>query len=90
MKNKLIAPDPQRELPLTPDVPERERCVEEPTASLPKASDTSLLAQVVERDNLLQALNQVRRNQGAPGIDGMTVEALPAYLKAHCNGLKKT
>jgi hypothetical protein len=38
---------------------------------------------IVERDNLRKALAQVRRNKGAPGIDGMTVEDLPLYLKDH-------
>ena len=41
------------------------------------------LAQVLDRDNLRRALKQVRRNQGAPGIDGMTVDELPEYLKQH-------
>jgi RNA-directed DNA polymerase len=36
---------------------------------------------VVARDNLRQALDHVRRNKGAPGIDGMTVDDLAAYLK---------
>ncbi len=30
-----------------------------------------------------KALARVRRNKGAPGIDGMTVEELGAYLKDH-------
>jgi RNA-directed DNA polymerase len=38
---------------------------------------------VVERENLKQALAQVRRNKGAAGIDRMSVDALPAYLKEH-------
>ena len=38
---------------------------------------------IVERDNLRKALAQVKRNKGAPGIDGMTVEALSAHLKDH-------
>ena len=38
---------------------------------------------VVERENLKKALAQVKRNKGAPGIDGMTVEALDPYLKEH-------
>lgn len=70
----------QRELPLA--VPEEERWIEESAKSLPKTSE-SLLAQVLERENLMRALKQVRRNQGAPGIDGMTVEELPGYLKDH-------
>jgi RNA-directed DNA polymerase len=38
---------------------------------------------VVERENLKQALAQVKRNKGAAGIDGMSVDELPAYLKEH-------
>jgi RNA-directed DNA polymerase len=38
---------------------------------------------VVTRDNLRKALAQVRRNKGAPGLDGMSVEALAAHLKDH-------
>jgi RNA-directed DNA polymerase len=38
---------------------------------------------VIERENLKQALAQVKRNKGAAGIDRMSVDALPAYLKQH-------
>ncbi|WP_281015597.1 reverse transcriptase domain-containing protein [Mesorhizobium sp. M00.F.Ca.ET.216.01.1.1] len=38
---------------------------------------------IVDRDNLRKALAQVRRNKGAPGIDGMSVEALALHLKDH-------
>ncbi len=31
---------------------------------------------IVEKDNLREALARVKRNKGAPGIDGMSVEAL--------------
>ena len=30
-----------------------------------------------------RALRQVRRNRGAPGVDGMTVAQLPKYIKKH-------
>lgn len=43
----------------------------------------ALLAQVLERANLQRALKQVRQNKGAPGIDGMTVDELPEYLRHH-------
>jgi RNA-directed DNA polymerase len=43
----------------------------------------TLMERVLERANLKRALEQVRRNQGAPGIDGMSVDALPGYLKEH-------
>lgn len=39
--------------------------------------------QIFERKNLFAALKRVKENKGAPGIDGMTVGELPAYLKAH-------
>ena len=45
--------------------------------------ETDLLERVLERQNLRRALRQVRRNQGAPGSDGMTVDDLGAYLQAH-------
>jgi RNA-directed DNA polymerase len=38
---------------------------------------------IVERENLKKALAQVKRNKGAPGIDGMSVDALASYLKEH-------
>jgi group II intron reverse transcriptase/maturase len=40
-----------------------------------------LMQQVLERNNLHCALKQVQRNKGAPGVDGMTVDDLPEYLK---------
>ena len=43
--------------------------------------DEQLMEKVVDRDNLLTALQNVKRNGGAPGVDGMTVEELPDYLK---------
>ena len=42
---------------------------------------SGLMEQVVERSNLFAALARVRRNGGSPGMDGMSVEALPEYLK---------
>jgi RNA-directed DNA polymerase len=38
---------------------------------------------ILERDNLRKAVAQVKRNKGAAGIDGMSVEALSAHLKDH-------
>ena len=38
---------------------------------------------VVERNNLKKALAQVKRDKGAAGIDGMTIEDLGPYLKEH-------
>jgi RNA-directed DNA polymerase len=41
------------------------------------------MEEIVERDNLKKALAQVKRNKGAPGIDGMSVDELVSYLKEH-------
>jgi len=43
--------------------------------------DEQFMEKVVDRDNLLTALRNVKRNGGSPGIDGMTVKELPEYLK---------
>jgi RNA-directed DNA polymerase len=44
---------------------------------------TDRLARVLEAGNLRRALHQVRRHQGAPGIDGMTVDDLEEHLQTH-------
>lgn len=40
-----------------------------------------LMEEICELGNLMKALKRVQKNKGAPGIDGMTVEELPKYLK---------
>jgi group II intron reverse transcriptase/maturase len=44
---------------------------------------SGLLARLVSKDNLNAAYKKVKKNGGAPGIDGMTVEEAAPYLKAH-------
>ena len=43
----------------------------------------SLMAKVLRRPNMMRALKRVRKNKGSAGIDGMTVEELPDWLKIH-------
>src|SRR5438552_15464465 len=38
---------------------------------------------IVERVNLKKALARVKRNKGASGLDGMTIDELVPYLKEH-------
>jgi RNA-directed DNA polymerase len=52
-------------------------CLERPAAGGPS------MEAVVERSNLMKALEQVQRNKGAPGVDGMTIGKLAPYLKEH-------
>src|SRR5690606_28308052 len=46
-------------------------------------SNIPLMDRVVGRSNLIRALHRVQRNKGSAGIDGMTVDDLPAFLKQH-------
>src|SRR5215208_357122 len=39
-----------------------------------------LMEEVVQRGNAKAALKRVRQNKGSPGVDGMTVDELPAHL----------
>jgi RNA-directed DNA polymerase len=50
--------------------------------------EIQLLEMIVERENLRRAFRQVRRNQGAPGVDGMTVGQLGRYLRKHWPKIK--
>jgi group II intron reverse transcriptase/maturase len=47
-----------------------------------------LWEQIFSRKNLFTALEQVQKNGGAPGIDGMTVEELPDHLRKHWEGIR--
>jgi retron-type reverse transcriptase len=51
--------------------------------------DEKLLELVVERSNVEAALRRVKKNKGSPGIDGMTLEELPAHLTAHWSSLRE-
>jgi RNA-directed DNA polymerase len=47
-----------------------------------------LMEAVVEHENMRAALRQVRKNGGAPGVDGMTVGELGPWLKTHWSRVK--
>jgi len=47
-----------------------------------------LMESILERENMRRALRQVRKNGGAPGIDGMTCDELPRYLRRHWEMIK--
>ena len=53
----------------------------------PTVAPTILM--VVERENMRTALKRVQANKGAPGIDGMTVEALPRFLLSEWPAIKR-
>jgi len=60
-----------------------ERATENP------AENQRLMEVAVDRENLRAALQRVRANAGSPGIDGMTVGALPEYLKQHWPSIRE-
>ncbi|BCE00917.1 RNA-directed DNA polymerase [Marinicellulosiphila megalodicopiae] len=47
------------------------------------AFSNNLFEQMMRPDNLQQAWKQVRANKGAPGIDGMTVDDFPEWVKTN-------
>jgi RNA-directed DNA polymerase len=47
------------------------------------ASTNRLMEEVCERENLKEALRQVKANKGSAGIDRMSVGQLSDYLKQH-------
>jgi RNA-directed DNA polymerase len=48
-----------------------------------------LLELILERRNVLRAMNQVIANKGAPGVDGMATSKLKGYLKRHWPRIKR-
>ncbi len=42
-----------------------------------------MMEQILASENLHAAWRRVKANAGAPGIDGMTVDAFPAFARKH-------
>ncbi|MDE3076727.1 MAG: group II intron reverse transcriptase/maturase [Chloroflexota bacterium] len=51
--------------------------------------DSLVMERVIEGGNLRRALKRVQQNEGSPGVDGLTVDELPAYLKRHWPALRE-
>ncbi len=70
-----------------PPLPQTATPVDEPIAGEPQNTPSSkistLMTEVLDKENLKRALERVKRNKGAPGIDGMSVDELSVHLKAH-------
>jgi len=51
--------------------------------------DEKLLELVVESSNVEAALRRVKKNKGSPGIDGMKVDELAAYVAKHWSRIRE-
>jgi RNA-directed DNA polymerase len=45
--------------------------------------ERTMIEEILEPENLAQAWQRVKANKGSAGIDGMTVEAFPAFAREH-------
>jgi RNA-directed DNA polymerase len=73
------------------EAPRVERSGEASTAARgdERSGTDHLMEQVVERGNAKAALRRVKQNHGSPGIDGMTVEELPAHLAERWEAIRE-
>src|SRR3989475_742954 len=53
------------------------------------ASTNRLMEEICERENLEQALQQVKANKGSAGVDGMTVGGITDHLKQHWPAIRE-
>src|SRR5437868_13468256 len=81
---------------LEEDRGEAPRCLPEGTESSAgkrgiesPAITEQLMEEVCERENCKQALKRVKANKGSAGVDGMTVQQLPEYLKQHWPAIRE-
>jgi len=77
-------PEPVREVGGgTAEVSEQERQARAARSGSAGDGARSLIDEVLRRENMAAAHARVVANGGAPGIDGMTVEALGEYCREH-------
>lgn len=83
----MVQKSEQLELPFEGrgEAPRVERSGQAPTATSgnERSGTSTLLEEALRRPNLQRALKRVKKNKGSPGIDGMTVDELPDWLREH-------
>jgi RNA-directed DNA polymerase len=88
----MDAKQPKIQLRLAFDGPEGDEVhpkaaggTEAPTAThvTDRPAPAALMEEVCDRENLKRALQRVKSKKGSAGVDGMTVDARPAYLQTH-------
>src|ERR1700733_8279262 len=75
---------------------EAPKCLQEGTESSAGKRGTEspaiaeqLMEEVCGRENCKQALKRVKANKGSAGVDGMTVQQLPEFLKKHWPAIRE-
>ena len=86
MELALLA-EPKGEAPRTEQEGTELRVAKQETES--PAEKYDVMEEILERENLKEALKRVKGNQGSPGIDGMTVEQLKPYLVEHWAAIRE-
>jgi RNA-directed DNA polymerase len=93
------APSRRPELVMSPSTPQTDASASRPNgradesreaAGKPGGAPNDLLEQILSRKNLLQAWKRVKANGGAPGLDGMTVRAFPAFARQHWERIRSS
>lgn len=62
---------------------------ESSTAKPEEIRSSNLMEEILDQENIKAAIARVRRNGGAPGIDGLTTESLVPYMIANWEGIKR-
>ena len=76
-----LAPNDRGETPAVGS-PRAEPFMAKPAPENPAVTE-QLMEEVCDRENLQSAWKRVQRNQGSPGVDGMTIEDAKDYLREH-------
>ena len=75
------------------EAPKTDRGGTEPSAAKQEpespAANERIMEVIGNRENLWKALQRVQANKGSPGVDGMTVQQLPDYLREHWPTLRE-
>ena len=74
-----LEPKDRGETPVV-EHPRAEPFVAEPAPESPAVTE-QLMEEVCDGENLQSAWKRVRRNQGSPGVDGMTIDDAKTYLR---------
>src|SRR3954466_11387113 len=81
-----LEPEDRGEAPVVGD-PRAEPVMAKP-APESSAVTEQLMEVVCDGENLRSAWKRVRRNQGGPGVDGMSIDDAKDYLREHWPGIR--